>query len=63
MYRNVSRRRWNNEKSTSVEQENHEYNQWAKRTMLRKLDKYPHREEYMHRDFVVGTHSATVHHA
>lgn len=56
------RRHWNNDKSLTVNQELHEYSQWARSVVLRKENKYPvkHTEEVL--EFSLSSHSQPVFH-
>ena len=58
------RRRWDNEKSTSISQEVHEYNQEAKMERKRQDAKRSHARDgkYMLHAFPVGTHTRSVYH-
>lgn len=62
--RNVNRRRWNNEKSLSIQQEVHEYNQLARAERVRQENKRSLAREgkYQLHAFPVGTHTRSVYH-
>ena len=65
MHRNNNRRQWNNEKSHSVEQEVHEYNQGALADARKKDDKRERAREkkYMLPAFPIGTHTRSSYHS
>ena len=65
MKSNVNRRKWNNENSLSVEQENHEYNQLARKEASEHDAKCARAREnkYVLAPFPVGTHTRSTYHA